>query len=576
MKRWSTAALLLAAMTARPADLRSDTWAAADAFGRPVPGAEQVGAPRSSRTVGIFYFLWMEAKSGPVLDITELLKASPAQPAYGRPGAFHWWGQPQFGYYRSDDPWVIRRHAQMLANAGVDVVVFDVTNAYTYDPTWQTLGRIYTEMRRTGMPTPQIAFFTHSRSGKTSRHLYDTLYKPGLFRELWFQWQGKPLLLAEPAELDDEMRAFFTVRESWAWTKGQKWFGDGRDKWAWIDNHPQQPGWHEAADKPEQISVCVAQHPVSNIGRSFRDGKQPPPGQFAPERGLCFQEQINRALQVAPPFVFVTGWNEWIAQRFLAEHPMKFLGNPIAKGDTYFVDAYNQEFSRDIEPMAGGHGDNYYWQFVAFVRQYKGARLPDPVQPATIRIDGQFDDWSRVQPEFLDATGDTAPRSHPAYGSNGILTNHTGRNDLKLAKVSIDRTSAYFLAQTAAPLTSSDERAWMTLYLDLDGRADTGWLGYDALVRPAVGGPGKATLFRNAGGYRWTAAGTVPCGVADRSVELSIPLSALGIAKLPAEFRFKWTDNLNEDGTATDFSLHGDAAPDDRFNYRARLIIAAP
>jgi hypothetical protein len=36
-----------------------------------------------------------------------------------------------------------------------------------------------------------------------------------------------------------------------------------------------------------------------------------------------------------------------------------------------FVDEFIQEFSRDIEPMNGGHGDNYYYQLVDYVRRYK-------------------------------------------------------------------------------------------------------------------------------------------------------------------------------------------------------------
>ena len=33
------------------------------------------------------------------------------------------------GYYLADDDWVIRKHAQMLTDAGVDVIIVDLTNA---------------------------------------------------------------------------------------------------------------------------------------------------------------------------------------------------------------------------------------------------------------------------------------------------------------------------------------------------------------------------------------------------------------------------------------------------------------
>ena len=48
-----------------------------------------------------------------------------------------------------------------------------------------------------------------------------------------------------------------------------------------------------------------------------------------------------------PEFVFVTGWNEWIAQRFLNEGGTSMLGRKLAKGETFFVDQYSQEYSRD-------------------------------------------------------------------------------------------------------------------------------------------------------------------------------------------------------------------------------------
>jgi len=59
-------------------DVSSDTWAATDALGRTLPGAEQTGAPRADRTVALFYFLWLgrHGEAGP-FDITEILKQDP-------------------------------------------------------------------------------------------------------------------------------------------------------------------------------------------------------------------------------------------------------------------------------------------------------------------------------------------------------------------------------------------------------------------------------------------------------------------------------------------------------------------
>ena len=54
-------------------------------------------------------------------------------------------------------------------------------------------------------------------------------------------------------------------------------------------------------------------------------------------------------------------------------------------------------------------------------------------------------------------------------------------------------------------------------------------------------------------------------------LELAIPRPALGLKAPPAEIDFKWADNIQQTGEASDFTLHGDVAPNDRFNYRAKL-----
>ena len=88
--------------------------------------------------------------------------------------------------------------------------------------------------------------------------------------------------------------------------------------------------------------------------------------------GLNFEEQWQRALEANPKFIFVTGWNEWIAGRYTR-------WSHYTDADCYypgglFVDEYTQEYSRDCEPMRGGHGDNYYYQLAAWVRRFKGVR----------------------------------------------------------------------------------------------------------------------------------------------------------------------------------------------------------
>lgn len=187
-------------------DNYSDTWVATDALGRTVPTYPAVPAPRPDRTVGIFYFLWLgEHIQGGPFDVTKILAADPQamhrpdSPLWGPLHAPHHWGESLFGYYLTNDEGVLRKHAQMLSDAGVDVVIFDVTNQITYRDWYRALLRVWAEMRRQGNRTPQVAFLTPFWSpSKVVHELWRDLYQPELHPELWFRWEGKPLILADP------------------------------------------------------------------------------------------------------------------------------------------------------------------------------------------------------------------------------------------------------------------------------------------------------------------------------------------------------------------------------------------
>ena len=547
-------------------DLYSDTWVATDALGRRMPTAAEVGAPKADKNVGIFYFLWQERPNDPANDLTKIVAANPDNPQYGGVPSFHWWGEPLFGYYVGFDPFVIRKHAQMLSDAGVDVMIFDNTNGATYPKTYTAIFETFAQMRAEGIKTPQIAFFGQQKAVDA---VWNDVYSKGLYSDLWYRWKGKPYIQIKPeVNVTPEMENFFSIRRSWAWSAGS-WFGDGKDKWPWLDYSPQKAGL-DAQGNPEQISVSIAQHPTTSIGRSYKNGVEPPVDQYhntpTMGQGIYFDEQWKRALEVSPEFIFVTGWNEWIAQRFLADKDGKFAGLPQKKGDSTFVDAFSEEFSRDAEPTKLAIGDNYYYQLAENIRRYKGARPIPVVASEPIEIDGKFADWDALETEYRDTQGDQVARDSPGWKGNNYV-NKTGRNDIVSAKTTFDASNIYFMAQTREALTQPSGNNWMLLYLDADQNPKTGWMGYDYVVNMG-GAAGKATTIRaNVGGkYEWGAPRAIPFAMNGNALELSVPRWVLGAN--PTDFDFKWADNCYEKADWTDFTLNGDAAPNDRFNYR--------
>lgn len=99
---------------------------AVDRLGRELPDISQAGALRKDRYVGMFYFLWLgewneQFEADGPFDVTEILKAHPDAgqhpegAEWGPWTAPHHWGKPLYGYYFTQDEWVMRKHIEMLA-----------------------------------------------------------------------------------------------------------------------------------------------------------------------------------------------------------------------------------------------------------------------------------------------------------------------------------------------------------------------------------------------------------------------------------------------------------------------------
>lgn len=573
-------------------DLRSDTWTATDALGRALPGFDECGPRKGNRVVGMFYFVTHNnngAKQGP-FDVTKILAADPEHPQWG--GGTHYWGEPEAGYYIMKDEWIIRRHARQLCDAGVDLIVLDNTNDRIYEDVFCFIADVFRRMRAEGEPTPQIACLA---SQKSVELLWDKIYSRGLYADLWFRWKGKPLLLfgqhvtgnrqqVNDVRFPKAITDFFTIRQSWAWTT-LRWYDDGHDEWPWVDHYPQSVGWSESPDRAEYVPVAVAEHPLSNIGRSFHDGVQPETDRYDvtpdTDKGLYFAEQWSRALEVDPEFVFVTGWNEWTAGQMTRRHEdydeemrqWDFFpgancgkgGRKIEMGESYFIDQYNQEYSRDIEPMKGGHGDNYYYQLMAAVRRYKGVAEPVAAGPErTIDLNGGFDQWKRIECTYFDHVGDTYHRDSPGNFAAGPYVNRTGRNDIVESKVARDDRFVYFYVRTAEPLTPYTDPLWMLLFIDADGDHSTGWEGYDLLVNESLRDD-RRTSVRAYGRDDWGKPATIDYRYEGNEMMVAVPRKFFGSGKL--SFDFHWADGIQKLGDIDEFLLNGDQAPSRRANY---------
>ncbi|MBP3918513.1 MAG: hypothetical protein J6I50_05020 [Clostridia bacterium] len=559
------------------------SWDAVDALGRVLPTNEETGNLRDDRYVGLFYWTWhaSHAASNAVYNVTEILKEHPEaaydiqHEAWGPLGSPHFWDEPLFGYYSTIDRWVLRKHAELLADAGVDVVIFDNTNGtFTWRSSYLALLDVFAEARADGVKTPQIAFLLPFGPGDNTNvqltNLYLDIYRDASYQDLWFYWEGKPLIMAYPDALDKtdhiqaEIADFFTFRP------GQPLYTESyshKDQWGWLSNYPQQVYYNEDGT-PEQMTVGVAQNfskkagltPMNNegvFGRSYTSEGYDT-REDAMLWGANFAEQCEYALEVDPEFVFITGWNEWVAGRHEEWQNVK----------NAFPDEYDDLNSRDIEPSAGALGDNYYYQMVSFIRRFKGTEpAPKASGVKTIDIHGALSQWDDVTP-YYSYIGNTGDRDADGYVGTHY-TNTSGRNDIVEAKVAHDAENLYFYVACANDITTSTDPNWMRLLLNTADTDDAAWETYEYMLNRETAG----VLEKSLGGWKWEQVGDVDYTVSKAVLQVKIPRAMLGLEDDGFVLRFKWADNNlteNEQGEPDILDLYqnGDCAPGGRYQYR--------
>lgn len=577
---------------------------ATDDLGRKLPTFAEVGEPKANRWVGVFYWQWhgdLQHMPGQ-FDMSEYLKTRPyfndftSTPPGGPKNPAFYWGQPLFGYYRSTDPWVIRQHLVMLADAGVDFLFLDYTNITLYDDELAAFLKVARELKTAGVKVPKLTFFLNTQPEWKAYALYDKWYRNPEYADMWFRWRGKPLLMSprledasklhpgQNAALVPEIQNYFTWRPTWSYNAT----ANEPTKWRYAHTF-NAPVINDPEGRPEQIVVNKSTGgPIWNGlkegGVSAVEGVTHTKEDYAPDwtlpdagKGVFYQTAWDRALKVAPPILLMTGWNEWIAAVWTLPGVV-MLGRTNAAGQGHIVDEFNPQFNRDIEPMKGGYGDNYYWQFMANMRRYKGMSAPQKASPPKkIAVNGSFSQWRDVRPEYTDTARDTANRDFAATVPNIRYVNASARNDLVAAKVARDAANISFYARTAAPLSPATDKNWMLLLVDADDNAATGWNGYDLLInrsRIASTRGEKCSIERNVGGaWKWKKVGEASLRFAGDSLQLSVARTLLQNSRAAStrgalKFNFKWADNIPANPDIMDFYSEGDVAPNTRFNYR--------
>lgn len=561
-----------------------------DALGRKIDRYDSFKTDKN-RYVGLFYHVWHGSHETGIYDITELesteegrialsSKNDPKSPE----GAFHYVTEPLFGYYSSADPFVIYRHIELFLNANVDYLVLDYTNAVIYPEATNALLDALLELTFQGHSVPKVVFYTNSNSGMTVANIYDSFYASGKYDQVWFSLDGlRPLIIGiteNNANASDQtkyaqnyfgkeytdfvsnaMQQYFDVRES-EWPNGDY----NANSLPWMTwSYP--PAIHE---ETKAIAIPVAQHAHDVIyasskrnecSRGYDNVTHGKSEKY--EEGQSFQQMWDFALEHQEEIdnYFVTGWNEWMAIK-------SWAGVDGAMG-SHFVDDYDEEYSRDIEPTKSSIlKDNFYLQLLSNTKKLKMNPYVSYRKPNVKNDLSDLSQWGAI-PGYADLSGDALKRDFSDCVMNGEGSRYrdsSARNDIVLVKVAEDAENLYFYIQTKKDITSYEEgdSSYMNILIhtcdDLPSFED-----YNFILNRSIKG-GKGSVERSKGGFDFEKVGESDFLIQGNVMTVRVPRSLLGL-EANNDIYFKVADHVSNPGDIMDYYVSGDSAPLGRLGY---------
>ena len=540
-----------------------------DALGRTFLPADE---ENKELYVGMFFYLTLgyHANHSGIYDVSKITNYGKDMDAFytanndsSPVGAAHFWGEPVWGYYRSDDEWVIRKQVEMLTMAGVDFLCFDTTNAVLYLDTVNVILKVLQEYYDAGWDVPKFMFYVAANDKGCIRTLYETYYSQGLYRDLWFAPAGKPLITQMYSTVWDTDDVTEKAISELFEFRYRQWPTESflRQGWSWIEFEYPQP------IHTDMVSVSSAQHTnlkfsdtSDNRGKGFDlSTMKNDPSKVA--EGANYASQWERVLSGDNhdriKYVMLTQWNEWVAEKSWDQNQNR----------AYMVDGFNQEYNRDMEPVKNGYGDNYYMQTIQNVRKWKysEAKHYEYAEKSVDITSFEESAWESAA-VYLDFTGECTERNHPAFDGSFSYTDTSDRNDIASVRVLHDSKYVYFRVQTDENVTAyqSGDTGWMNILIQ-SGETGESFMGYRYAINRTVEGDRTSVCRYENGAWKKISEGNIR--VSGNTVQVRVKLSDLGLNASDFSIRFKVTDNIKNEEDPLSFFATGDAAPIGRLSY---------
>ena len=552
-----------------------------DALGRKL---ERVGElKKDKKLVGVFYSAWLgqhndaqkasynittlESTTEGKAALEDLTPGNPKSPV----GEFHFWGEPLYGYYNMRDPWVVARHVELFIQAGIDYLCIDTTNNVVYKEAITNILDTLLKFQNQGFTVPKVVFYTNSFSGTTVDVIYNAFYTTTKWNSLWMSFSGdKPSIIGIThnnngasdqtrfyPEFDsyiaDKYLQFFDIKES-EWPNGLH----NDDSIPWMSwEYPQRK--HNGT-----VAVPVAQHAHDLIyvsskkpecHRGYNNAIQAVDSDW--KEGKSFQQMWDTAL--GDPEInnaLCTSFNEWMA---------------IKQNDGTFVDVYDEVYSRDMEMMKGGYGDNYVLQLARNARKFKyEAFKPYKKSFTSINVEkGISPLWDIVDDVYADLTGEVAARDFIGATAEQYYRDASNRNDIKTVKVASDKKNIYFYVECLENITERDpsDPTFMNILLR-SGNVESGkdFAGFNYVINRSKKSGNAVSIEKCTGGYAFEEVGEALCTIEGKVMQVSIPRDLIGVNAYN-DVEFKITDHITHPDDIMDYYVSGESFPLGRLRY---------
>lgn len=278
---------------------------------------------------------------------------------------------PLIGYYRSDDPDVIRQHMIWLMESGVDFLVIDwvatAQNLQHWADRSADMNRVIKSttsllttlaaMRDEGLAVPKVVLLAGSNGGAMTisgeneklNWINQNYINNPLYHDLFIIYQNKPLILifTNNIKIPEMDTTNFTIR----WYSAQLHPDPNNEFWSWMDGvMDQSVAYYQG--KAEAMTASVG-----FFGRSMWTGS----GAYGRKGGWTLTNSFKSVLEHQPRFVQLHQFNE-----FTGQFEGSGYGSSASSVGTY-GDSYSVELSDDFEPVSlttpGYRANNGGWGF---------------------------------------------------------------------------------------------------------------------------------------------------------------------------------------------------------------------